>query len=104
MRALAGDPRSEIAGQAIFWLAQDEDPRTEELARGILARKASDDLHDKTVFALSQLPTARAIPALRSLIEGDGPQAVRKQALFWLAQVDDDSVLPVFDELLGGRR
>ena len=104
LRMLAADPGDGIGGEAIFWLAQNEDPQTEALARGLLASKATKESHDKAVFALSQLPSERAIAALRSLIEGNHSQAVRKQALFWLAQVDDDAVLPVFDDLLGGRR
>jgi HEAT repeat protein len=54
----------------------------------------------KAVFALSKLPHDRAIPALRALVESDRPRAIRREALFWLAQTNDDAVLPVFDELL----
>jgi HEAT repeat protein len=52
------------------------------------------------VFALSQLPTTRAIAALKTLVESSRSREVRREALFWLAQVDDDAVLPVFDALL----
>jgi hypothetical protein len=104
LRALVRHPRPEIRGEAIFWLAQDEDPATERLAREMLARETASELIDKVVFSLSQLPARRAIAALRELLESDGPPQVRKQAMFWLAQIDDEAVLPVFDELLGKAR
>ena len=92
----------EVRGEALFWLSQAKDPETEALVREILASADSDELREKAIFALSQLPPKRAIPALRTLVEQQGAsREVRKQALFWLAQVDDDSVLTVFDELLG---
>lgn len=103
LRKLAANPRDGVGGEAIFWLAQNEDPQTETLARALLASDATEEVHDKAVFALSQLPSERAIAALRSLIEGRHTKAIRKQALFWLAQVDDEAVLPVFDDLLGDR-
>lgn len=93
---------ADIRGEALFWLAQNKDAQVETIALAALRGEPSRRSVDKAVFALSQLPAARAIPALRKLVESDRPREVRKQALFWLAQVDDAAVLPVFDELLGG--
>lgn len=103
LRRLTRHASSEVRGEAIFWLAQSDDPEVEARVHEMLARETDEELRDKAIFALSQLPAERAIPALRALVEGDGPRQVRKQAIFWLAQVDDDAVLPVFDELLGER-
>lgn len=102
LRALVADVDRRVAAEALFWLAQDEDPESEALARAMLARDADRGVHDKVVFALSQLPSERAIPALQDLVRDVVPKEIRKRALFWLAQVDDDAVLPLFDELLGG--
>lgn len=96
------DARAELRGEALFWLAQDEDPRTEALARDALAA-GGGVLREKAVFALSQLPPERAIPALDALARDRSQDArTRREALFWLAQQDDDDALAVFDELLGG--
>lgn len=103
LRHLARSAAAEVRGEAIFWLAQNEDPQTEALVRTALAEQGTDALNEKCVFALSQLPPQRAIPALRALLESPGSRSVRKQAMFWLAQVDDDAVLPVFDALLDPR-
>lgn len=92
------EPR--VRGEALFWLAQDDDAQAEPLLRAAL-EDVSAHVRKKAVFALSQLPAERAVPALRELIEHGQSREVRKEALFWLAQVDDDGVLPVFDQLLG---
>lgn len=96
------DRRTAVRGEALFWLAQDADPQTEALARGALSRDQARDLREKAVFALGQLPAARAIPALEELARDRGLDArTRREALFWLAQQQDDEALAVFDELLG---
>lgn len=96
------DRRSAVRGEALFWLAQDEDPQTETLARSALSGSQARDLREKAVFALSQLPAGRAIPALEELARDRGLDArTRRDALFWLAQQNDDEALAVFDELLG---
>ena len=96
------DERAELRGEALFWLAQVEDPQTEALARDALAA-GGGVLREKAVFALSQLPPERAIPALDALARDRSQDArTRREALFWLAQQDDDDALAVFDELLGG--
>ena len=101
LRRLAREHRDEeVRGEALFWLAQEDDAQAETMIRAALD-DPSDHVRKKAVFALSQLPAERAVPALRQLVEHGASREVRKEALFWLAQVDDDAVLPVFDELLG---
>lgn len=96
------DRRTAVRGEALFWLAQDKDPQTEVLAHGALADGQARDLREKAVFALSQLPAVRAVPALDALARDRGQDArTRRDALFWLAQQDDDDAFAVFDELLG---
>lgn len=41
-----------------------------------------------------------AVPVLRAVVESDRPKSIRRDALFWLAQVGDDAAFAVFDELL----
>jgi hypothetical protein len=101
LRRLARTHRDdEVRGEALFWLAQGNDAQAEPMIEAALD-DPSDRVRKKAVFALSQLPAERAVPALRELVEHGASREVRKEALFWLAQVDDDAVLPVFDQLLG---
>ena len=96
------DRRTAVRGEALFWLAQDADMQTEALARAALSESRDGDLREKAVFALSQLPAVRAIPALEALARDRGQDPrTRREALFWLAQQQDDEALAVFDELLG---
>lgn len=104
LRELArSDRRPAVRGEALFWLAQVKDAQAETLARAALADGSGKAVRDKAIFALAQLPPERAIPALEALAR-DRTQAAdtRREALFWLAQQDDDRALDVFDELLGG--
>jgi HEAT repeat protein len=55
----------------------------------------------KAIFALSQLPDERSIPVLRALVESDRPRAIRKEAMFWLAQQDSPEAFAVFDRIFG---
>ena len=104
LRTLArSERRTEVRGQALFWLAQKKDPETEALALAALRDGSGRQVVEKAVFALSQLPPDRAIPALEMLARDRSLDAkTRREALFWLAQQDDDRALDIFDELLGG--
>jgi HEAT repeat protein len=103
LRELAhSDRRSEVRGQALFWLSQNKDPETEALARATLTDGSGRKVVEKAVFALSQLPPSRAIPALEALVRDRSlDPKTRREALFWLGQQDDDRALDVFDEILG---
>ena len=89
-----------LRGEALFWLAQGEALATESLAFEVVDDpKAGRQLKNKAVFALSQLPSDRAIDALIKLVRSKRPRSVRKQALFWLAHRDDDRVYAEFEAI-----
>jgi hypothetical protein len=56
-------------------------------------------VREKAVFALSQLED-EADEALISVLRGDYPRDVKKQALFWLGQSGSPQALAYFDEAL----
>ena len=89
---------ADTRGESLFWISQRKSPASKRSCAR-LDHDASPSVRKKAVFALSQLPRERAVPALREIVESDRPRAIRKEALFWLAQTDDDEALPVFDEL-----
>lgn len=95
-----GNP-SEMRSKAWFWLAQTAWPQLEEVAMTALLDDPSHKVRQDTVFALSQLPSARATKALIRVAETSRfDRRDRKQALFWLAQDNGDESLEYLTEIL----
>ncbi len=88
--------------QAIFWLSQKAGKRSLDalVARATSASPGDVELQKQAVFALSQRPKDEAVPILMRLAKTHSNPEVRKSAIFWLGQIDDDRVLPFFKELL----
>ncbi len=58
---------------------------------------------EQAVFALSQLRTDEAIPALIDVARMHRDPLVRRRALFWLGQKDDGRAVDLFEEILRSR-
>ena len=54
----------------------------------------------KAVFALSQFPKDEGVPLLIRVARTNTNPAVRKQAMFWLAQSKDQRAIDFFAEVL----
>ena len=93
------DPAKHVRSQAYFWLAQMNDPRAKDDIMAALKSESSDDVREEVVFALSQLEDS-ADDALISVLRGDFPREVKKQALFWLGQSGSPEAMAYFDEAL----
>jgi hypothetical protein len=106
LAALARSPQDDaLRGEALFWMAGQNLPEAESAIATVLAGKPSPSLSDKAILALAQLPHERATPALLALLaDPRRPREQRRQALFWLAQSDDDAALRAIDGLLGASR
>ena len=87
--------------QAIFWLGQ---KASEECIKAL--KNVIDDTHEETkvkesaVFAISQLPKDKSVPLLIKIARTNKNLKVKKQAIFWLGQKDDDAALKFFEEIL----
>ncbi len=58
-------------------------------------------MREDAVFALSQLPDGRAVPALGEILEDRSlDMDIREQALFWLAQDESDEAFEYIDRIL----
>ena len=66
--------------------------------------KKGDDEKSQAVFALSQLPDDQGVPDLISIARTHRDFEIRRKALFWLGQSDDDRVLTVLEEFLSRKR
>jgi hypothetical protein len=93
------DPAKHVRSQAYFWLAQMNDARAKDDIIAALKSESSDDVREEVVFALSQLEDS-ADDALISVLRGDFPRDVKKQALFWLGQSGSAEAMAYFDEAL----
>jgi HEAT repeat protein len=52
------------------------------------------------VFALSQMHDADAVPRLINVAKTNKNPVVRKQAIFWLGQMNDPRALDFLEEIL----
>jgi HEAT repeat protein len=89
-----------VREQALFWMAQMEDPRAEADIVAAINRESSDNMREQAVFALSQLKGDRADKALIAIARGHYSRKVKEQALFCLGQSGSEQALAFLDEVL----
>ena len=87
--------------EALFWLATERPERAEPVPLDIIDSASSRKVIEHAVFAISQLPPPRADELLFDIArDRNRSTAARKQALFWLAQSDDEETLDELTALL----
>lgn len=95
------DPDPEQRGEAMFWLAQGYPREAQDWLLEVIRTERNTGVLDEAVFAISQLPDANGDRLLLDLArDASTPRAVRRQALFWLAQSDNDASVAALTELL----
>jgi HEAT repeat protein len=95
------DSDHEMRKKAIFWLGQKASQRTRETMGD--SDKDSDpetEVQKQAVFAVSQRRRDESVPLLIKIAKTHQNAAVRKQAIFWLGQIDDERALGLFKEIL----
>lgn len=103
---LARDKRrhSDVRESAIFWLGvQAGDKAVADLAHVVNDDDEDVEIRSHAVFALSQALEDDVDEALETLgtIATENPHPdVRRDALFWLAQHDDERVVDLFEKIL----
>lgn len=96
-------PRA-VRSSALFWLGQEAADAVAGELTGVALREDEDqEVRNAAVFALSQRPADEAVPALMEVARTADHAETRRQAMFWLAQVDDDRVTDFFERVLLGR-
>jgi HEAT repeat protein len=96
-RELPRDTRS----QATYWLGQEAADAATAGLKEIIASDDDVQVRNSAVFALSQRPNDESVPALITLIRSkDTDPRIKKQALFWLGQKDDERALALIEEIL----
>ncbi|HLH37577.1 MAG TPA: HEAT repeat domain-containing protein [Bryobacteraceae bacterium] len=101
VRAAREDPSARVRGQALFWLAQTAQQRfSEEAIRRAIKQDPETEVKKKAVFALTQMRNGGGVPILIEVARNNANPAVRKQAMFWLAQSKDPRAVKFFEEVL----
>lgn len=95
------DTDPEQRGNAMFWLAEEYPQRAQPWLLEVIDTERDEDVLEQAVFAISQLPGDNGSQMLLDLARNNQtPRRVRRQALFWLAQSDDDKTVAALTELL----
>ena len=95
------DSDPEQRGEALFWLAEGYPQRARGWLLEVINTEKDEDVLEQAVFAISQLPDGSGDQVLLDLARDDqAPREVRRQAIFWLANSDNDSSVVALTELL----
>jgi len=95
------DPDPEQRGEAMFWLAEEYPQQAQGWLLEVINTEQDEDVLEQAVFAISQLPDSSGDQVLLELAKDPGAsRTVRRQAIFWLAQSDNDSSVAALTELL----
>jgi hypothetical protein len=95
------DSDPEQRGNALFWLADEFPELAQDLLLEAIASEQNEDVLEQAVFAISQLPAETSRQMLLDLARNDRyPREVRRQAVFWLANSDDEEAVAALAELL----
>jgi hypothetical protein len=90
---------------ALFWLAQSYPDQAQPWLMEILASDQADEISERAVFAVSQLPGEKADEMLLKLaMDSHYSRTIRRQAIFWLAQSDNDESIARLSGLLSGEK
>ena len=101
VRIAKTDDDQKIRKDAIFWLGQKASERCVEALKDIVDDSDEETkVKESAVFAISQLPKEKSVPMLIDIARTNKNPKVKKQAIFWLGQKDDEAALKFFEEIL----
>jgi hypothetical protein len=101
--AIARTPalRTDVRKSALFWVGQEAAAAaTRDLADVVGDDAIEREVRESAVFALSQRPKDEAVPALLQVARTSRDPKLRKSAIFWLGQTDDERALAFFEDVL----
>jgi hypothetical protein len=95
------DPSPKVRGQALFWIAQKAQKKSDaDVIRTAATSDPDAAVKKQAVFALSQIPHGEGVPDLIRVARENKSHEVRKQAMFWLGQSKDPRALAFFESIL----
>ena len=101
VRIAKNNEHGKVRKDAIFWLGQKASEESVKALKDVVDDSDEDTkIKESAVFAISQLPTEKSVPMLIDIARTNKNPKVKKQAIFWLGQKDDDAALKFFEEIL----
>ncbi|HQR38158.1 MAG TPA: HEAT repeat domain-containing protein [Blastocatellia bacterium] len=100
IRVVDGEHDVALRKKAIFWLGQKAGSRSLSALEDEV-ESPEEEMQAQAVFAISQRDKDEAVPILIRLARTHRSPVVKRQAIFWLGQIDDERVVPFLKELLG---
>lgn len=101
IRIAKNDEDQKLRKNAIFWLGQKASEESVKALKDVVNDSEEDTkVKESAVFAISQLPKEKSVPLLIDIAKTNKNPKVKKQAIFWLGQKDDEAVLKFFEEIL----
>lgn len=95
------DRDAEQRSDALFWLAEAYPTQAKPVLLEFMKTEQNEDALEQAVFAISQLGDNSGDAILLSLVQDKSvSRGVRKQALFWLAQSDNDETVVALAQML----
>ena len=96
---LASDEHEEIREQAVFWLAEADDPSVLSLLERTARGDRSQEVREQAVFGISRIETTAADELLIDLALHLDDRKTREQAIFWLGQNASRKAIEGLDEI-----
>jgi len=95
------DADPEQRGEALFWLAEEFPDQAKDILLERLNSEQDEEVLEEAIFAISELPGTMGSQILLTLARDESKsREMRRQAIFWLANSDDDSGVEGLIELL----
>ncbi len=88
----------EVREQAVFWIAQYDNPKVLDLMKKIANEDESEDMREKAIFGLYMIDTDESIDELIELARNSNSMHVRKQSIFWLGQTASQKAATALNE------
>ena len=90
-----------VRDEAIFWLGEARGRAGYHALDQLLTTDGDPEIQSQIAFALTLSPVPEAIDRLLAMVrDASRPDSVRREALFWLAQSEDDRGLDLIAEIL----
>jgi hypothetical protein len=84
----------DFEGAALFWLGKTSEEQSLSLIKTLYGRNRGSEAREGLVAAAGCHGTARlVVPFLETVLTGDGPDELRKDAAFWIGQQNDPAGL-----------
>lgn len=95
----SGEPE-DVRKQAVFWLAEADDPKVLPALERTVRRDASDEVRKQAVFGISRIDTPPAEDLLIDLARNLEDHETREQAIFWLGQKASEKAVAGLSEIV----